>query len=92
MEDQRAALADWVAQVNWTGEAGYFDVRGYTDARGESVKNQLLSEARAKEAMLSLVALQVPLDRVKWSGHGVALNGVDEAGCRRVEVRWVSTE
>lgn len=91
-EGQSEALAVWVAQVDWQGEPGYFEVRGYTDARGEAVKNQLLSEARAKEAMRSLAALQVPLDRVRWSGHGVALEGVDEAGRRRVEVRWVSTE
>lgn len=89
---QRTALAAWVDQVNWREERGYFDVRGYTDARGEAVKNQLLSEARAEEVMHSLLALEVPLDRVKWSGHGVALEGVDEAGRRRVEVRWVSTE
>lgn len=90
--EQAEALADWVAQVNWNREPGYFEVRGYTDARGEAVKNQLLSEARAKEAVGLLLGLQVPLDRVKSSGHGVALDGVESAGRRRVEVRWVSIE
>lgn len=84
-------LQRWLDGLNWATQGGYFDVHGFTDAQGEVVRNQVLSEQRAEETARVLEEAGVTLSRIRWSGHGVALEGADEADRRRVEVRWVAT-
>jgi hypothetical protein len=83
-------LQQWLDGLNWATQGGYFEVRGFTDAKGEVVRNQLLSEQRAKETALVLETAGVAPSRIHWSGYGVATEGASEADRRRVEVRWVA--
>ena len=83
-------LQRWLDQLNWVTHEGYFDVHGFTDAQGEVVRNQVLSEQRAEETARALERAGVVPSRIRWSGHGVAARGANEADRRRVEVRWVA--
>ena len=83
-------LERWLSELNWATQGGYFEVHGFTDAQGEVVRNQVLSEQRAEETARVLERAGVAPSRIRWSGHGVASEGADEADRRRVEVRWVA--
>ena len=80
----------WLDGLNWGTQGGYFEVHGFTDAQGELVRNQVLSEQRAEETARALERAGVAPSRIRWSGHGVASEGANEAERRRVEVRWMT--
>ncbi len=68
-----------------------FCVEGHTDSDGDEIKNQALSESRAKAVMERLISLGISSNRLKSAGWGeskpIGENGTPEgkANNRRVE-------
>jgi outer membrane protein OmpA-like peptidoglycan-associated protein len=63
-------MLDEVANIMLKNPNVSFSVSGYTDDRGDETYNQRLSERRAKEARLYLIARGVEEDRVTAKGYG----------------------
>ncbi|MFD2566552.1 OmpA family protein [Pseudotenacibaculum haliotis] len=63
-------MLDEVANIMLKNPNVSFSVSGYTDDRGEESYNQKLSERRANEARLYLIARGVESDRITAKGYG----------------------
>lgn len=63
-------MLDEVANIMLKNPNVSFSVSGYTDDRGEDSYNQKLSERRANEARLYLIARGVESDRITAKGYG----------------------
>ena len=71
-----------------------FVIEGHTDARGAPALNQRLSQQRAEEVRLYLVALGVSPSRLKAVGKGAAepVNALDPLASENRRVRVVTVE
>jgi outer membrane protein OmpA-like peptidoglycan-associated protein len=88
-------MLDEVATIMLKNPNVSFSVSGYTDDRGDEAYNQRLSERRANEARLYLIARGVESDRVSSAGYGELNPKYDNATeqgrqlNRRVEIKSV---
>jgi outer membrane protein OmpA-like peptidoglycan-associated protein len=71
-----------------------FIIEGHADARGAAERNQRLSQERADEVRLYLVALGVHPSRLRAVGRGVSqpVNASDPAAAENRRVRVVTVE
>ncbi|MEQ6125170.1 OmpA family protein [Pseudotenacibaculum sp. MALMAid0570] len=88
-------MLDEVANIMLKNPNVSFSVSGYTDDRGEENYNQKLSERRANEARLYLIARGVEEDRISSAGYGELNPKYDNSTSqgrqlnRRVEIKSV---
>lgn len=88
-------MLDEVASILLKNPAVSFSVSGYTDDKGDAGYNQRLSERRANEARLYLIARGVEADRITAKGYGEKNPKFDNATeqgrqlNRRVEIKSV---
>jgi outer membrane protein OmpA-like peptidoglycan-associated protein len=71
-----------------------FAIEGHTDAVGPAARNQTLSQERAEEVRLYLVALGVHPSRLKAVGRGASdpANPLNPAAAENRRVRVVTLE
>ena len=69
-----------------------FVVEGHTDASGTAAYNESLSLRRAHSALVYVVSLGVPQNRLVATGRGEAdlLPGVDPMAAQQRTIAWVS--